>query len=63
MIEDELHDLGANAVIYDIDLVSWSFPAMIKTAESILENGRAFDTSLNNCMSIEDILRLIPEEY
>jgi len=61
MTEDELQDLGANVVIYANHLLRSSFPAMSKTAESILQNGRALDASKKNCMSIKEILTLIPE--
>ena len=63
MTEDELQDIGANVVIYANHLLRSSFPAMSNTAKSILENGRAHDASQNNCMSIKEILSLIPEEY
>ena len=61
MTEDELQDLGANVVIYANHLLRSSFPAMSKTAKSILQNGRALDASKKNCMSIKEILTLIPE--
>ena len=61
MTEDELEDIGANVVIYANHLLRSSYPAMSKTAQSILENGRALDATKKNCMSIEEILTLIPE--
>ena len=57
--ESELIQWGANVVIYANHLLRASFPAMQKVAESILENHRSFEAS-ENCMSIKQILELIP---
>ena len=58
--ESELIDWGANVVIYANHLLRASFPAMQKVAESILENHRSYEAS-EKCMSIKEILELIPD--
>ncbi len=57
--EDELIDLGVNVVIYADQLISSAFPAMVKAAESILENKRAYEAR-EMMMSIGEIINLIP---
>ncbi|OGJ15861.1 phosphoenolpyruvate mutase [Candidatus Pacearchaeota archaeon RBG_13_36_9] len=57
--EKELADLGVNIVIYANHLLRSAYPAMKKTAESILMNDRAKEAE-EFCMSINDILTLIP---
>ena len=59
--EKELEDKGANIVIYANHLTRSSFPAMQKTAVTILENHRAFEAD-KMCMPIKEIISLIPEE-
>jgi len=61
--EQELKDLGVSIVIYGNHLIRGAYPAMIKVAESILENGRSKEASDKYCMSIKDIITLIPEDY
>jgi phosphoenolpyruvate phosphomutase / 2-hydroxyethylphosphonate cytidylyltransferase len=61
--EDTLQKLGVNVVIYANHLIRSAYPAMVKTAENILENGRSKEASDNFCMSIKEILTLIPEDY
>jgi len=58
--EDELHQKGANIIIHANHLLRSAFPAMKKTAETILKNGRTYEAD-ELCMSIKDILELIPE--
>ena len=41
--EEVLHDAGANIVIYANQLTRSAYPAMMRTAESILENGRSLE--------------------
>lgn len=60
--EEEFKKRGINVVIYANQLTRSSFPAMKKTAETILLNHRAQEAD-ENCMPIKDILTLIPEEY
>lgn len=59
--EDELKQKGVNIVIYANQLTRSGFPAMQKVAYSILENKRAKECE-EFCMSIRDIITLIPEE-
>ena len=58
--EEELKKAGIRIVIYANHLLRSAYPAMKKTAESILQNGRAKEAD-ENCMSIKDILDLIPD--
>lgn len=59
--EDELAAHGVNIVIYANQLTRSGFPAMQKTAETILLNQRAKEAD-DMCMSIKEIINLIPEE-
>ena len=58
--EEELAAAGVKIVIYANHLLRSAFPAMVKTAESILTNGRCHEAS-ENCMPIKEIITLIPE--
>lgn len=55
--ENELQELGVNIVIYANHLIRSAYPAMVDTAKSILENGRAFEAE-ENCLPIKDFLKL-----
>jgi phosphoenolpyruvate phosphomutase len=57
--EKELREAGVNIIIYANHLLRSSYPAMVKTAETILQYERAFETN-ELCMPIKDILTLIP---
>lgn len=57
--EWELKENGVNMVIYANHLLRAAFPAMERTALSILEHGRCHEAG-ENCMSIKDILALVP---
>lgn len=59
--EEEFGQRGINIVIYANQLTRSGFPAMQKTAITILENHRAKEAD-DMCMPIKDILTLIPEE-
>jgi phosphoenolpyruvate phosphomutase / 2-hydroxyethylphosphonate cytidylyltransferase len=59
MTEEELVNLGVNVIIHANHLIRSAYPAMVKTAKSILENGRSKEASIN-CMPIKEILTLIP---
>ncbi|MCH7762353.1 MAG: isocitrate lyase/phosphoenolpyruvate mutase family protein, partial [Candidatus Marinimicrobia bacterium] len=61
MTESELQDLGVNVIIYANHLLRSAYPAMIDAAQSILGNSRAKEASDDYCMSIKDIITLIPE--
>ncbi|MFP4697148.1 MAG: phosphoenolpyruvate mutase [Eubacteriales bacterium] len=60
--EEEFARHGVNIVIYANQLTRSGFPAMQKVAETILQNHRAQEAD-KLCMSIKEILTLIPEEY
>lgn len=57
--EDELAEHGVRIVIYANHLIRSAFPAMQKTAQTILEHGRCLEAN-ELCMSIKEIIRLIP---
>lgn len=59
--EAEFRARGVNIVIYANQLTRSGFPAMQKVAQTILENHRAKEAD-GMCMSIKEILTLIPEE-
>jgi len=57
--EDELANRGVNVVIYANQLLRAAYPAMVKTAESILAHGRSAEAD-SGLLSIKEILELIP---
>ena len=57
--EEELISWGANIVIYANHLLRASFPSMQNVAATILKNKRTSELN-DTCMSIKDILELIP---
>ena len=57
--ETELSEAGANIVIYANHLIRSAYPAMVKTAESILFHERAFEAE-QFCLPIKKIITLIP---
>ena len=59
--EQEFKERGVNVVIYANQLTRTGFPAMQDAARTILENHRAKECD-DKCMSIKDIITLIPEE-
>ena len=62
MTESKLQDLGVNVVIYANHLLRSAYPAMMDAAQSILKNKRAKEAADKYCMSIKDIITLIPED-
>ncbi len=58
--EDEFKQRGANVIIYANQLTRTGFPAMQDAAKTILANHRAKECD-DKCMSIKDIITLIPE--
>ncbi len=60
--EKELIEAGVKIVIYANHLIRSAFPAMTKTAESILEHGRCLEAGAA-CMPIKQIITLIPETF
>ena len=59
--EEEFKERGINIVIYANQLTRSGFPAMQNAAKMILENHRVKECD-DICMSIKDIITLIPEE-
>ena len=59
VFENELIEKGFNVVIYANQMLRAAYPAMYKTAKSILENGRSFEID-KDLIKIKDILELIP---
>ncbi|MCM1231543.1 MAG: phosphoenolpyruvate mutase [Ruminococcus flavefaciens] len=59
--EEEFKTRGVNVVIYANHLTRSGFPAMQNVARSILRNHRAKEADAM-CMSIKEIITLIPEE-
>ena len=59
--EEEFKNKGVNVVIYANQLTRTGFPAMQRAARTILEHHRAKECD-DMCMSIKDIITLIPEE-
>lgn len=57
--EEELQQWGVNIVIYANHMLRAAYPAMVKCAETILENERSLEAN-PLCMPIKEILELIP---
>ncbi len=55
----ELAEAGANVVIYANHMLRSAYPAMVDVAKSILINDRSYEAN-DKCMSIKEILNLIP---
>lgn len=60
--EQELAKAGVSIVIYANQLLRSAYPAMLKTAKSILKNERAEEAG-KYCMSIRKIVTLIPKRF
>jgi phosphoenolpyruvate phosphomutase len=60
MTVSDFEKLGVQIVIYGNHLIRSAYPSMVKTAESILKYDRCLEASDKYCMSIKDILALIP---
>ena len=59
--EEEFAKRGVNIVIYANHLIRSAYPAMMNTAKLILENERCKEVE-DQCLSIKEILTLIPDE-
>ncbi len=59
--EEELAEAGVNIVIYSNHMMRSAFPAMKKTAESILTHHRSLEAG-EKLLSIKEVISLIPEE-
>lgn len=60
--EEEFNRRGVNIVIYANQLTRSAFPAMENVAKTILKNHRAKEAD-EKCISIKNIITLIPEDY
>ena len=60
--EAEWVDVGVNIVCYANHMLRASYPAMVNVAESILKHGRSLECN-DQCISIKEIVNLIPESY
>ena len=58
--DEELHAWGANIIIYANHFLRSAYPAMKKCGESILKNHRSKEASEEYCISIKEVLSLIP---
>ena len=56
---EEFEEMGANVVITANHMLRSAYPAMLKVAKSILQNGRSLEAE-SDCMSIKEILEFIP---
>lgn len=59
LTETELCKAGVNLVIYANHLLRAAYPAMLRTAESILTHERSLEAS-EDCMPIKEIINMIP---
>ena len=57
---DQWKEKGVRIVCHANHMLRAAYPAMLKTALSILNNGRSKEASDENCMPIKEILELIP---
>ncbi len=56
---EEFIDMGVNVVISANHMLRAAYPAMLKVAKSILNNGRSLEAE-PDCLSIKEILEFIP---
>lgn len=56
---EEFIDMGVNVVVTANHMLRAAYPAMLKVAKSVLENGRSFEAE-PDCMPIKEILEFIP---
>lgn len=56
---EEFEAMGVNVVISANHMLRAAYPAMLRVAKSILENGRSLEAE-PDCMSIQDVLEFIP---
>jgi phosphoenolpyruvate phosphomutase len=59
MYEKQLKEAGVSIVIYANHLLRSAYPAMVDVAKSILSHERSLEAD-DKCMSIKEILNLIP---
>jgi phosphoenolpyruvate phosphomutase len=58
--EKELQEAGVNIVIYANHMLRSAYPAMLETAQTILQYGRAFEAE-KFCLPVKELLALIPD--
>lgn len=58
--EEELHAWGGTIIIYANHFLRSAYPAMKNCAESILTHHRSLEASNDYCISIKEVLALIP---
>lgn len=58
--EEELSSWGANIIIHANHMLRSAYPAMKKCAESVLTHHRSLEASKDYCISIKEVLDLIP---
>ncbi len=58
--EEELCSWGANVIIHANHMLRSAYPAMKNCAEAILEHHRSLEASEKYCISIKEVLSLIP---
>ena len=56
---EEFEEIGVNVVITANHMLRAAYPAMLKVAKSVLENGRSLEAE-PDCMPIKEILEFIP---
>ena len=56
---EEFIEMGVNVVVTANHMLRAAYPAMLKVANSVLENGRSLEAE-PDCMSIKEILEFIP---
>ena len=56
---EEFEAMGVNIIITANHMLHAAYPAMVKVAKSILENGRSLEAE-PDCMSIKELLEFIP---
>lgn len=57
----QLQEAGFNVVVYANHLLRSAYPAMLETAESILNNNRSTEAE-KNLMPVKELLKLIPSQ-
>ena len=56
---EKFKSMGVNIVIYANHMLRSAYPSMVNVAKDILNNGRSLEAE-KNCLSIKEILELIP---
>jgi len=59
--EKELQDIGVNLVIYANHMLRSAYPAMVKTANTILKHKRLYEAE-KYCLPIKEFINIIPEK-